>query len=72
MSRTEWGVKHLLSSHLFLMVGDYASDKVRVGISQGGHQICQLLFVQLSYCTEHSLTSLDCSMQGFSHSSHFV
>lgn len=37
--RMGWGVK-LLSSHLLLMVGDYASDKVRIGISEGGHQIC--------------------------------
>ncbi len=60
------------SSHLLLMIGDDASDKVRVGVSESGHQICQLLFVQLSYCTEHSLASLDGSMQGFSHSGHFV
>ncbi len=60
------------SSHLLLMIRDDASDKVRVGVSESGHQICQLLFVQLSYCTKHSLTRLDRSMQGFSHSSHFV
>lgn len=42
------------SLYLFLVVGDNATDKVGVGVSQSSHQLSQLLFVELSHCSEHT------------------
>ena len=40
------------------MVGDNAADKVWVGVPQGGHELGQLLLVQLAHGTEHALFRL--------------
>lgn len=38
-----------------LVVRDDASDEVGLGVVQCGHEFCQRLLVELSYCAEHSL-----------------
>lgn len=45
--------------HLLLMVGNDAADEVGVGIPQGGHELGQLLLVQLPHGTEHALSGLE-------------
>lgn len=48
--------------YLLLVVGDDATDKVRVGVPERGHEVTQLLFIQLAYSTEHTLASFKGSM----------
>lgn len=40
------------------MVRDDAADKVGVGVPQSGHELGQLLLVQLAHGAEHALTGL--------------
>lgn len=40
------------------MVGDDAANKVGVGVPQSGHELGQLLLVQLAHCAEHALAGL--------------
>lgn len=40
------------------MVWDDAADKVGIGVPQCGHQLRQLLLVQLSHGAEHALLGL--------------
>lgn len=42
----------------FLVVGDDASHKVRLGVVQCGHEFGQRFLVQLSDCAEHPLLGL--------------
>lgn len=44
--------------HPLLVVGDDAANEVGRGVAQRGHQLAQLLLVQLSHCTEHALLGL--------------
>lgn len=48
-------VVFLASIYLLLMVGNDTSDKVGVGVSEGGHEFGELLLVQLANGTEHAL-----------------
>ena len=43
------------AAYLLLMVGDDAADKVRMCLVEGLHQIGQLLLVELTNRTEHTL-----------------
>lgn len=40
------------------MVGDDTANKVGVGVPQSGHELGQLLLVQLAHCAEHALAGL--------------
>lgn len=40
------------------MVGDDATNKVRVCVPQSGHELGQLLLVQLAHGAEHALAGL--------------
>lgn len=40
------------------MVGDDAANKVGVGVSERGHELGQLLLIQLTHRPEHPLLSL--------------
>ena len=40
--------------YLFLVVRYDTSDEMRIGVGESTHQLYQLLFIQLSHCTEHS------------------
>lgn len=44
-----------LATHSFLVVGNDAADKIGVGVPQRGHQLGQLLLVQLAHGAEHAL-----------------
>lgn len=50
--------------HLLLVVRDDAADEVRVGVPQCGHEVPQLLLVQLAHCAEHAFTGLERTMDG--------
>lgn len=54
------------------MVWDDAADKVRVGVSEGGHEVTQLLLVQLAHGAEHALTGFERTVHGVRHSCHFI
>ena len=41
------------------MVGDDAADEVGVGVPERGHELGQLLLVQLPHRAEHALTRLE-------------
>jgi len=41
--------------YLLLVVGDDAAYKVGVGVAEGGHQLGQLLLVELGHGAEHTL-----------------
>lgn len=45
--------------YLFLVVGNDAADKVGVRVPQGGHELGQLLLVQLAHGAEHAFTGLE-------------
>jgi len=45
--------------YLLLVVGDDATDKVGVGVPQSGHELGQLLLVQLAHRAEHTLAGLE-------------
>ncbi|KAF3846906.1 hypothetical protein F7725_003984 [Dissostichus mawsoni] len=47
-----------LRSHPLLVVGDDAADEVGVGVPQRGHELGQLLLVQLTHGPEHPLLGL--------------
>lgn len=47
-----------LHIYLLLVVGDDASDEVRLGVVQCGHKFGQRLLVQLSHRAEHPLLGL--------------
>lgn len=42
-------------THPFLVVGDDAAHEVGVGVSESGHELGQLLLVELADCAEHAL-----------------
>lgn len=46
------------------MVGDDASDKVGLGVVQGGHEFGQRFLVQLSHRAEHPLLGLGGARHG--------
>lgn len=48
----------LFKAHPLLVVRDDAANKIGVRVSQRGHQLGQLLLVQLSHSTEHALLGL--------------
>lgn len=54
------------------MVGDDAADKVGVGVSERGHQVPQLLLVQLAHGAEHAFTRLEGTVHGIRHSRYFI
>ena len=58
--------------HLLLVVGDDAADEVGVGVPQGGHEVGELLFVQLAHRAEHALAGLEGSVHGVRHARHLV
>lgn len=47
-----------LNAYPLFVVGDDAANKVGVGVSQRGHQLGQLLLVQLPHSAEHALLGL--------------
>lgn len=53
------------------MVGDDAADKVGVCVPQSGHELGQLLLVQLAHCAEHALAGLK-GTGHLRHARHFV
>ena len=61
--------KHL---YLLLVVGDDAADKVRVSVPECGHEVTQLLFVQLANSTEHALAGLEGTVHRVRHSRYLV
>ena len=59
--------------HLLLVVGDDAADEVGVGVPQRGHELGQLLLVQLSHRAEHALACLEGPWQRrLRHAGHLV
>lgn len=55
------------------MVGDYAADKIGVGVPQCGHELGERLLVKLSHCTKHALFCFVGGTKGcFIHSRHLV
>ena len=60
-----------LNQHLLLVVGDDAADEVGVGVPQGGHELGQLLLVELAHRAEHALTGLE-GTGHLAHPSHLV
>ena len=40
------------------MVGDDAADEVGVGVPESGHEVGQLLLVELAHGAEHALSDL--------------
>lgn len=61
----------IFPEYLFLMIWNDAADKVWVGVPQGGHELRQLLLVQLTHGAEHALASLE-RPGHFGHPGHFV
>ena len=60
-------------AHPLLVVGDDAADKVGVGVPQGGHEVGQLLLVQLAHRAEHALLGLVGGTERcVAHASHLV
>ena len=53
------------------MVGDDAADEVGVGVPERGHELGQLLLVQLPHRAEHALARLE-GPRHLGHPSHFV
>lgn len=58
--------------YLFLVVGDDAADEVRVGVPERGHEVTQLLLVQLAHSAEHALTCFERTVHGVRHSCHLI
>lgn len=57
----------------FFVIRDDAADEVWARVSQGGHQLGQLLLVQLPHCPEHALLGLGSAREGaFRHLRHLV
>lgn len=54
------------------MVGDDAADEVRIGVLQGGHEVPQLLLVQLANGAEHAFTGFEHPLVRVRHSCHFI
>lgn len=54
------------------MVGNDAADEVWVGVPERGHEVTQLLLVQLAHSAEHSLTGSGCTVNRLRHSCHLI
>lgn len=50
--------------YLLLVVRDDTTDKVGIGVPQSGHEVTQLLLIQLTHGTEHTLPGLKSSIRG--------
>ena len=57
--------------YLLLVVGDDAADEVGVGVPQRGHELGQLLLVELAHRAEHALTGLE-GTGHLGHARHFI
>lgn len=62
VSATAAMLSHCL--YLLLVVGDNAADKVGVGVPERGHEVTQLLLVQLAHGAEHALTGFGRTVHG--------
>lgn len=54
------------------MVRDDAADEVGVGVPECGHEVSQLLLIQLTHSAEHTLSAFKRSMHGVRHSRHLI
>ena len=73
--RTDRSAKKSFKSttYSFFMVGDDTTDKVGVGVPQGGHELGERLFVELSNGTKHALFGFVGGSEGrLTHSRHLV